>query len=80
MTEDKILEQQLRALLVEACGTQNVLQEDIDLLDSGLLDSLGMINLLDGLEDMGFSIQPTQVDRSCFRTVEGILSLLKTQR
>ena len=40
--------------------------------DSELLDSLGFISLLDGLEDIGISIQPTQVDRNEFRTLDGI--------
>lgn len=71
----KELRQAIEQLLVDACGTTDVLVPGVDLLESELLDSLGMISLLDGLEDLGFEIQPTQVDRSCFRTLEGILSL-----
>ena len=36
------------------------------------------ITLLDGLEDMGVEIQPTQVEREAFRTAAGIVELCKT--
>lgn len=76
---EKELEQKVRRILVDACGSEEVLQQGIDLLDSGLLDSLGLISLLDGLEDIGIVIQPTQVDRNEFRTLEGIFNLCKNQ-
>lgn len=79
MNEEQ-LEQQVRRILVDACGSQDVLQEGTDLLDSGLLDSLGLISLLDDLEDIGIVIQPTQVDRNEFRTLEGILNLCRKQQ
>ncbi len=76
---EKELEQKVCRILVDACGSEEVLQQGIDLLDSGLLDSLGLISLLDGLEDIGIVIQPTQVDRNEFRTLEGIFNLCKKQ-
>ena len=76
---EKELEQKVRRILVDACGSEEVLQQGIDLLDSGLLDSLGLISLLDGLEDIGIVIQPTQVDRNEFRTLEGIFNLCRKQ-
>ena len=79
MNEEQ-LEQQVRRILVDACGSQDVLQEGTDLLDSGLLDSLGLISLLDDLEDIGIVIQPTQVDRNECRTLEGILNLCRKQQ
>ena len=71
------LEQTVRALLVQACGTQEVLRPGADLLEEELLDSLAMIELLEGLEDHGIVIQPTQVPRDSFRTLEGILALVE---
>ena len=56
-------ENEVRRLLTEACGSDTVLRQDVDLLETGLLDSLAFITLLDGLEDMGVEIQPTQVER-----------------
>ena len=49
----------------------------MDLLERELLDSLGLIELLEGLEDLGIEIQPTQTPRDAFRTVEGILALCR---
>ena len=71
-------ENQVRRLLAEACGSAAALREGVDLLESGLLDSLAFITLLDGLEDMGVEIQPTQVGREAFRTAVGIVELCKT--
>ncbi len=71
------MEQLIKDILVDACGSEQVLEDGVDLLDSGLLDSLAFINLLMALEDEGIDIQPTQVDRNCFRTVEGIIDLVK---
>lgn len=70
------LEESIRGLLVQACGTEAVLRPGVDLLEEGLLDSLAMIELLEGLEDLGIMIHPTQVPRECFRTVEDILALV----
>ena len=71
------MEQHIKDILVDACGSEQVLEDGIDLLDSGLLDSLAFISLLMALEDEGIDIQPTRVDRNCFRTVEGIIDLVK---
>ncbi len=71
-------ENEVRRLLTEACGSDTVLRQGVDLLETGLLDSLAFITLLDGLEDMGVEIQPTQVEREAFRTVNGIVELCKT--
>ena len=67
----------IRDLLVQVCGTREVLRPGADLLEEGILDSLAMIDLLEGLEDLGIQIQPTRVPRDAFRTVEGILSLCR---
>ena len=45
--DEKELEQAVKKLLVEACSSRRVLEPGIDLLESGLLDSLGLITLLD---------------------------------
>lgn len=67
----------IRELLVQVCGTRDALRPGADLLEEGILDSLAMIDLLEGLEDLGIQIQPTRVPRDSFRTVEGILALCR---
>lgn len=63
-------------LLYEICEDESVYKEDIDLIESGLLDSLAFIELFSKLEDLGIEIQPTRIDRSCLRTVKGIEQLI----
>lgn len=71
------LEEQVRELIADSCGTREALEPGVDLLAGELLDSLGLIQLLEGLEDLGIELQPTQVPRSAFRTVESILALCR---
>lgn len=74
------MEQQIRQLIAQACGTQEVLAPGVDLLEEGFLDSLALIELLEGLEDMGIVLQPTQIPKDRLRTVEGILALCREQQ
>ena len=76
MTNVKI---DLRKLLLEICEDERVFEEGIDLIESGLLDSFAFIELFSELEDRGIVIQPTRIDRSLLRTVEGIEKLISNQ-
>ena len=70
----------VKKLLYEICEDEMVFQEDIDLLDSGLLDSYAFIELFSKLEDYGINIQPTRIDRNKLRTVKGIEELISTYK
>ena len=74
---DCSMEEQIRDLIARACGTEAALAPGVDLLERGFLDSLALIELLEGLEDLGIELQPTQVPKSRLRTVEGILALCR---
>lgn len=63
-------------LLYEICEDKGVFEENIDLVESGLLDSYAFIELFSSLEDYGINIQPTRIDRSQLRTVKGIEKLI----
>ena len=63
-------------LLYEICENEGVYEKDIDLIESGLLDSYAFIELFSRLEDYGINIQPTRIDRSQLRTVKGIEKLV----
>jgi len=63
-------------LLYEICEDKGVYEKDIDLIESGLLDSYAYIELFSRLEDYGINIQPTRIDRSKLRTVKGIEKLV----
>lgn len=63
-------------LLYEICEDELVYEKDIDLVESGLLDSYAFIELFSRLEDFGINIQPTRIDRKKLRTVKGIEELI----
>lgn len=67
----------VKKLLLEVCDDKRVLEEGIDLIDSGLIDSYAFIELFSRLEDYGIVIQPTRIDRNRLRTVEGIEKLIE---
>ncbi|MBO4628098.1 MAG: D-alanine--poly(phosphoribitol) ligase subunit 2 [Lachnospiraceae bacterium] len=70
----------VRKILAEVCDDDAVYEEGIDLIESGLLDSLAFVELFDRLEDEGIFLQPTQIDRSRLRTPEGIEQLIAEYR
>ena len=63
-------------ILYEICDDKNVYKKDIDLIESGLLDSYAFIELFTRLEDEGIYLQPTRIDRNKLRTVSGIKELI----
>ena len=67
----------VKQLLLEICDDKRVLEDDIDLFESGLMDSYAFIELFSRLEDYGIIIQPTRIDRKKLRTVRGIEELVK---
>ncbi len=67
----------VKNLLYMVCGDRAVYQDGIDLIDSGLLDSLAVIELFNALEDEGIELQPTRIDRNLLRTPEGIERMIR---
>ena len=63
-------------ILYEICEDERVLQSDFDLVESGVLDSFTFIELFSVLEDYGITLQPTRIDRNCFRTPKDIQKLV----
>ncbi len=66
----------VKKILYEICEDDAVFDENIDLIESGLLDSYAFIELFAILEDYGIVIQPTRIDRNLLRTVKGIERLI----
>ncbi len=64
-------------LLYEICEDQRVFDPDVDLIESGLMDSYAMIELFTFLEEKGIEIHPTRIDRNLLRSVKGIETLIK---
>lgn len=66
-------------LLEEICEDSVVKEDmDVELFESGLLDSLGLAELLAGLEERaGIVISPSEIDRDMMDTPGKILSLCR---
>ena len=54
----------------------SIYEKDINLIESGLLDSYAFILLFSTLEDYGVFLEPTRIDRSKLATVSGIQELI----
>lgn len=69
-------------LLAEICEDDAVRREpDMELFESGLMDSLGFAEFLVGLEEQfGIVISPSEVERSDIDTPEKILELVEARR
>ena len=66
----------VRKILYEICENESVFSDDLDLIESGILDSYGMMVLLSALEDEGIEINIARTDRNLFRSVPGIEKLI----
>ncbi|MBQ3177684.1 MAG: acyl carrier protein [Clostridia bacterium] len=64
-------------LLYEIIGDEAVLEPDCELLESGLLDSLALIELVNLLEEEGVTLHLTRIDRQRLKTTGSITELVK---
>ncbi len=73
-TETKIL-----SILERITGTDQVRRDlDLPLFDQGLLDSLGLVELLVAVSDeFGIDIAPTEVERAQWATPRRIIAYLQ---
>lgn len=67
----------VKKLLYQICEDERVYDDNIDLIESGLLDSYALIELFAKLEDLGIIIHPTRIDRDNLKTVKGITQLIE---
>ncbi len=74
------MQQKIIKLLGGICGVGDSIAEDMDinLFESRLIDSLGMIELLIGLEkEIGIKIQPTEIERTEIDTPNKLIAYLQ---
>lgn len=71
---DKVLN-----IFEEVTGTDEIREDlDLDLFEAGLLDSLGIIEVLLKLEEVfSIKIQPTDLEREDMATVNNLVSFLE---
>lgn len=72
--EEKVLD-----MLIEITGNDDIAGEkDTDLFEAGLLDSLGIIEVLLKIEEIfGLKLQPTDLERKDMATVNNLVEFLK---
>lgn len=63
-------------MLCEICETDKVRDPELDLIESGILDSYAIIELFTRLEDEGIELQITRIDRQLLHSVKGIEKLI----
>lgn len=65
----------------EVTGTDDVREDlDLDLFDAGLLDSLGIIEVLLQIESVfGLKLQPTDLEKEDMATVNNLVNFLSTK-
>ena len=75
------IEEKVLGMLEDICDDDAVREErDIDLFDTGLLDSMAAIELLVAIEeDFGVQIAPTAVDRDEMNTVNKIIHQIEVR-
>ncbi|PIH00926.1 D-alanine--poly(phosphoribitol) ligase subunit DltC [Clostridium combesii] len=72
------MEEKILNILVDVCGDDEVIEDkDINLFDSGFLDSLGIIELLLQIEEvLSLKIQPTEITREDIQTPNKVIELI----
>ena len=60
----------VKSFIEESTGTK--IKESDDLIESGILDSLAIINLLSYLEDVGLDVSITRIDKKIFRNINSL--------
>lgn len=61
----------------EFCGLDDIPGRDEDLIESGILDSFAVIELVSALDDEGIEIHLTRIDLNSLRTVSSIEKLIE---
>lgn len=76
------MKERVLEILEDVCGDSIVREEmDLNLFDSGLLDSLGMIELLVQIEEkLGVVIEPTEVNREDIDTSNKLIAYLEKRK
>ena len=77
ISNEYVLEYEDDKCFMSFLGERN--DEEIDLLENEIIDSLAFIELISSLEnEFNIEIQPTQVDPNTWRSINSIIDLVKS--
>lgn len=65
-----------KEILLEICEDERVLDDNQELIDSGILDSYAYIMLFAKIDDLGLEIVPTRVNKDLLKTPKGIQKMI----
>ena len=73
------MEEKLLSILEEICDDEIVREDkDVDLFETDLIDSLGVVSLMVAIEEeFGITLAPTEIESEEFNTPNRIISYLK---
>ena len=75
------MEEKVLNMLIEVTGNDDIAEEkDADLFEAGLLDSLGIIEVLLKIEEIfGLRLQPTDLEKKDMATVNNLIGFLQNK-
>ena len=75
------MEEKVLNILIEVTGNDDISEEkDTDLFEAGLLDSLGIIEVLLKIEEVfGLRLQPTDLEKKDMATVNNLVGFLNSK-
>lgn len=75
------MEEKVLNILIEVTGNDDICDEkDTDLFEAGLLDSLGIIEVLLKIEEvLGIKLQPTDLEKKDMATVNNLVTFLSNK-
>lgn len=68
-------------ILEDTCETDEIFDDyDLDLIESGYLDSFALLNIIVNIEEkMGIRLQPTDINKKDICTVNSFIEFLKNK-
>ncbi|MGN0547516.1 MAG: phosphopantetheine-binding protein [Acutalibacteraceae bacterium] len=66
----------VKEFIKDVCDLDELPEDDLELIESEILDSLAVIELLSALEDEGIVIHLTQIDRRMLKTPASLQKLI----
>lgn len=75
------MEEKVLNMLIEVTANDDIAEEkDLDLFEAGLLDSLGIIEVLLKIEEVfGLRLQPTDLEKKDMATVNNLIEFLQSR-
>lgn len=70
-----------RDILLDTCETDEIFDDyNLDLIDSGYLDSFALLNIIVKIEEkMGLRLEPSDINKENIHTINSFIEFLKSK-